>query len=74
MQKVRNNAKNCFSKKKFESHAMKNERKNNLKDSQNLVKVIKVKVSVEHEEECFSLKIKVLLMMIKDKSTFANLY
>ena len=36
--------------KKFESHAMKNKRKNNLKDSQ---KLGKVKVSVEHEEESF---------------------
>ena len=49
--KVRNKAKNCFSNKKFESHEMKNERKNNSKESQNLVKN---KVSVEHEEESFS--------------------
>ena len=35
--KVEHIAKNCFTNKKFESHAMKNERKNNSKESQNLV-------------------------------------
>ena len=40
-------AKNCFTYKKFECHAMKNERKNNSKESQNLV-------PEEQEEESFS--------------------
>ena len=40
-------AENCFTYKKFESHAMKNQQKNNSKESQNLV-------SEEQEEENFS--------------------
>ena len=73
-------AKNCFTYKKFESHAMKNERKNNSKESQNLV-------SEEQEEESFSffssencnerqdfiIDSGATNYMIKDKSTFANL-
>ena len=74
------NAKNCFTYKKLESHAMKNERKNNPKESQNLV-------SEEQEEESFSffssencIEHQDFIIdsgptnyMIKDKSTFAYL-
>ena len=73
-------AKNCFTYKKFESYAMKNERKNNSKESQNLV-------SEEQEEESFSffssencvehqdfiIDSGATNYMIKDRSNFANL-
>ena len=73
-------AKNCFTYKKFESQAMKNERKNNSKESQILV-------SEEQEEESFSffssencvehqdfiIDSGAINYMFKDKSTFANL-
>ena len=47
MHKVGHIAKNYFTNKKIESHAMENERKNNSKESQNLV-------TEEQEEESFS--------------------
>ena len=82
MQKVGHIAKNCFTYKKFESHAMKNERKNNSKESQNLVSEEQVEESFSffsnenrNEHQDFVIDSGTTNYLIKDKSTFtfANL-